>query len=214
MTVDIEVIDDVYHPMRIDMRYPAHQKQETRERIVRAASRHFRGRGGEGVAIADLMGKLNLTHGGFYKHFDSKEQLFAEAVAKSFEDVRAGFAEAVVKAQPGDELRVLIEQYLSLEHCANPDSGCPLAALASEIPRYPRALRVKIDQPSAIISKRCPDFCRERRKKNVNAIACAAFRNERSAYLGPDGGGQRDASEYFGGGQGVLYQGLLSATVS
>ena len=127
------------------MRYPAHQKQETRERIVRAASRHFRGRGGEGVAIADLMGKLNLTHGGFYKHFDSKEQLFAEAVAKSFEDVRAWFAEAVVKAQPGGELRVLIEQYLSLEHCANPDSGCPLAALASEIPRYPRAVRVKID---------------------------------------------------------------------
>ena len=128
------------------MRYPAHQKQETRERIVRAASRHFRGRGGEGVAIADLMGKLNLTHGGFYKHFDSKEQLFAEAVAKSFEDVRAGFAEAVVKAQPGGELRVLIEQYLSLEHCANPDSGCPLAALASEIPRYPRDVRVKIDR--------------------------------------------------------------------
>jgi len=144
--------------MRIDMRYPAHQKQETRERIVRAASRHFRGRGGEGVAIADLMGKLNLTHGGFYKHFDSKEQLFAEAVAKSFEDVRAGFAEAVVKAQPGGELRVLIEQYLSLEHCANPDSGCPLAALASEIPRYPRAVRVKIDRAMRDHLKKVSEF--------------------------------------------------------
>jgi len=144
--------------MRIDMRYPAHQKQETRERIVRAASRHFRGRGGEGVAIADLMGKLNLTHGGFYKHFDSKEQLFAEAVAKSFEDVRAWFAEAVVKAQPGGELRVLIEQYLSLEHCANPDSGCPLAALASEIPRYPRAVRVKIDRAMRDHLKKVSEF--------------------------------------------------------
>jgi len=140
------------------MRYPAHQKQETRERIVRAASRHFRGRGGDGVAIADLMGKLNLTHGGFYKHFDSKEQLFAEAVAKSFEDVRAGFAEAVVKAQPGGELRVLIEQYLSLEHCANPDSGCPLAALASEIPRYPRAVRVKIDRAMRDHLKKVSEF--------------------------------------------------------
>ena len=140
------------------MRYPAHQKQETRERIVRAASRHFRGRGGEGVAIADLMGKLNLTHGGFYKHFDSKEQLFAEAVAKSFEDVRAGFAEAVVKAQPGGELRVLIEQYLSLVHCANPDSGCPLAALASEIPRYPRAVRVKIDRAMRDHLKKVSEF--------------------------------------------------------
>jgi len=104
------------------------------------------------------MGKLNLTHGGFYKHFDSKEQLFAEAVAKSFEDVRAGFAEAVVKAQPGGELRVLIEQYLSLEHCANPDSGCPLAALASEIPRYPRAVRVKIDRAMRDHLKKVSEF--------------------------------------------------------
>jgi len=144
--------------MRIDMRYPAHQKQETRERIVRAASRHFRGRGGEGVAIADLMGKLNLTHGGFYKHFDSKEQLFAEAVAKSFEDVRAKFRDAVEKAPPGGELRVLIEEYLSLEHCANPDSGCPLAALASEIPRYPRAVRVKIDRAMRDHLKKVSEF--------------------------------------------------------
>ena len=54
------------------MRYSVEQKQETREHIVRAASQQFRGRGWEGVAIADLMGKLNLTHGGFYRHFESK----------------------------------------------------------------------------------------------------------------------------------------------
>ena len=128
------------------MRYSAEHKQETRERIVRTASRHFRGRGGEGVAIADLMRKLNLTHGGFYRHFESKEQLFAEAVAKSFEDVRAKFTDAVEKGLPGGELKVIIEHYLSLEHCAHPDSGCPIAALASEIARYPRAVRTKIDR--------------------------------------------------------------------
>jgi len=128
------------------MRYPSEHKQETRERIVRTASRHFRGRGGEGVAIADLMRKLHLTHGGFYRHFESKEQLFAEAVAKSFEDVRAKFTDAVEKGLPGGELKVIIEHYLSLEHCAHPDSGCPIAALASEIARYPRAVRTKIDR--------------------------------------------------------------------
>jgi len=128
------------------MRYSAEHKQETRERIVRTASRHFRGRGGEGVAIADLMRKLNLTHGGFYRHFESKEQLFAEAVAKSFEDVRARFTDAVEKGSPGGELKVVIEHYLSPEHCAHPESGCPIAALASEIARYPRAVRSKIDR--------------------------------------------------------------------
>ncbi len=126
------------------MRYSAQQKQETRERIVRAASRQFRGRGWDGVAIADLMSKLNLTHGGFYRHFDSKEQLFAEAVLSGIEDIRAKFAEAVEKAPPGDKLKVFIEQYLSLDHCANAESGCPIAALASEIARYPRDLRARI----------------------------------------------------------------------
>src|SRR5262245_21408421 len=152
------MIDDVYHPIEVDMRYSAEHKQETRERIVRAASRHFRGRGGEGVAIADLMRKLDLTHGGGYRHFDSKEQLFAEAIAKGFEDIRAKFTEAVEKAPPGGKLKVLIEQYLSLDHCANPDSGCPIAALASEIARYPRAVRVKIDRAMRDHLKRMSGF--------------------------------------------------------
>jgi TetR/AcrR family transcriptional regulator, transcriptional repressor for nem operon len=140
------------------MRYSVQQKQETRERIVRAASKHFRGRGWDGVAIADLMGNLNLTHGGFYRHFDSKEQLFAEAVAKGFEEVTAKIKDAVEKAPPGGELKVIIEQYLSLEHYANPDQGCPVAALASEIARYPRAVRVKIDRAMRDHLKRMSGF--------------------------------------------------------
>src|SRR5882724_5580071 len=83
------------------MRYTPQHKQETRERIVRAASRHFRRRGGKGVAIADLMSNLDLTHGGFYRHFDNKEQLMVEAVAKGFEDVRANFLAAVEGSAAG-----------------------------------------------------------------------------------------------------------------
>src|SRR5215467_6100209 len=98
------------------MRYSAEHKQATRERIVRTASRHFRRQGGRGVAIADLMSKLKLTHGGFYKHFDSKEQLLAEAVAKGFEETEAQFTERIRNARPGSELKTLIESYLSLEH--------------------------------------------------------------------------------------------------
>jgi TetR/AcrR family transcriptional repressor of nem operon len=128
------------------MRYSAEHKQETRERILRTASRHFRRRGGKGVAIADLMGKLKLTHGGFYKHFDSKEQLLAEAVAKAFEETEGRFSERISKAKPGTELRTLIESYLSLEHCADTGGGCPMAALATELGRLPRAVRAQIDQ--------------------------------------------------------------------
>ena len=128
------------------MRYTRQHKEETHERIVRAASRHFRRRGGKGVAIADLMNKLDLTHGGFYRHFGSKEQLLAEAIAKGFEEVAAKLTDAAQKAPPGCDLKTVIETYLSLEHCANPADGCPIAALSSEIARYPRTLRVKIER--------------------------------------------------------------------
>jgi len=150
-----------------EMRYSAKHKQETRERIVRTASRHFRQRGEEGVGIADLMSKLKLTHGGFYKHFDSKEELLAEAIAKAFEDVEERFADMVSRAKPGTELKTLIENYLSLEHCANPGEGCPMAALASEIGRLPPRVRAQIDQ--AI----------KRRGKRVSGLMPGATQQER-----------------------------------
>lgn len=89
------------------MRYSTEHKQETRKRIVRTAARHFRRRGGHGVGIADLMSKLKLTHGGFYKHFDSKEELLAEAIAKAFDETETRFSETVSKAKPGTELKTL-----------------------------------------------------------------------------------------------------------
>jgi TetR/AcrR family transcriptional regulator, transcriptional repressor for nem operon len=140
------------------MRYSAEHKQETRQRIVRAAARQFRRRGGKGLAIADLMRELHLTHGGFYKHFDSKQQLLAEAITKGFEEIQAAFVDALNKAKPGTELRMIIEHYLSLEHCSNAGAGCPMAALASEIPRYPRPVRVEIDRAMRQRVKRIARF--------------------------------------------------------
>ena len=69
------------------MRYSAEHKQETRERIVKAASRRFRSRGSQGAVIGDLMKDLRLTHGGFYRHFDSKEDLFIEAFQHGVDDI-------------------------------------------------------------------------------------------------------------------------------
>lgn len=152
------------------MRYSAEHKQETRERIVKAASRQFRRRGRAGVAIADLMRKLNLTHGGFYRHFGSKEQLFVEAIEKGFEDVRADLKRTTQKT-PGSELNAVIEGYLSLEHCSNPAEGCPMAALASEIARQPRAVRLKLDQITSDhinqIAKLLPGATQSQRRRNT-----------------------------------------------
>src|SRR4029453_10222509 len=74
-------------PWISSMRYSPEHKRQTRERIVRAAARRFRTRGNEGAGIGDLMRDLRLTHGGFYRHFESKEDLFAEAFEQSLKGV-------------------------------------------------------------------------------------------------------------------------------
>jgi TetR/AcrR family transcriptional regulator, transcriptional repressor for nem operon len=128
------------------MRYPADHKQQTRERIVRAAARRFRSRGTEGAGIGDLMRDLRLTHGGFYRHFDSKERLFAEAFEHSLKEIGDRVILAIESAAPGDKLKALIDGYLDIRHCDDVAGGCPVAALASEVARRPRGTRGPFQQ--------------------------------------------------------------------
>ena len=123
------------------MRYPADHKQHTRERIVRAASRRFRSRGTEGAAIAGLMRDLRLTHGGFYRHFGSKEGLVVEAFEAALKEWGDRAVAAIEKAPAGGEMQALIEAYLDPSHCEDIAGGCPVAALASEIARRPKGTR-------------------------------------------------------------------------
>ena len=126
------------------MRYTAEHKQQTRERIVRAASRRFRSRGSEGAVIGDLMRDLRLTHGGFYRHFKAKEDLFAEAFEHSLTEIGDRVTLASEQAPKGSELQALINAYLDIDHCDNVAAGCPMAALASELARRPRAARAPL----------------------------------------------------------------------
>ena len=123
------------------MRYPTDHKQQTRERILRAASRRFRSRGTEGAAIADLMRDLRLTHGGFYRHFGSKEGLVVEAFEAALKEWGDRAVAAIEKAPAGAEMQALIDAYLDPRHCEDIAGGCPVAALASEIARRPKGSR-------------------------------------------------------------------------
>jgi AcrR family transcriptional regulator len=123
------------------MRYSQEHKLETRRRILSEASRRFRRQGAEGFSIVDLMHDLKLTHG-----FNSKEQLFAEAFGSAMQEAHAKLTTGTDAKTPAAQLRVIIERYLSPQHWENPAEGCPLAALASEIPRQPRTVRAAFDQ--------------------------------------------------------------------
>ena len=128
------------------MRYPTEHKQQTRQRIVRAAARRFRSRGSEGATIGTLMRDLRLTHGGFYRHFDSKENLFVEAFGESLEELHRKILSELEHVPSGGELKALINGYLNIEHSDDVAGGCPIAALATEIARRPATTRAALLQ--------------------------------------------------------------------
>jgi len=126
------------------MRYSAEHKQQTRERIVRAAARRFRSRGSQGAGIGALMRDLRLTHGGFYRHFHSKEDLFIEAFEEGTTEIARKIDSAIEQAPSGGELKAFIDAYLDIEHCDNAGEGCPVAALATELARRPPRSRARL----------------------------------------------------------------------
>lgn len=124
------------------MRYPPHHKQAVRARIVRAASRSLRSHGLTGVGIPALMKRARLTHGGFYAHFESRDELVAEAVAFAAGQT----AQAVFT--PGLALKDVLARYLSLEHVQRPADGCVLAALGAESTHEAPAVRRAFQEAS------------------------------------------------------------------
>jgi TetR/AcrR family transcriptional regulator, transcriptional repressor for nem operon len=123
------------------MRYSRQHKDETHKRLLKKAAEEFRRNGVQGTGIAPLMGKLGLTHGGFYAHFDSKNELIAQATGPMFEDDLAGRMFAAAEAAPkGKAVRAIVNHYLSPQHRDSPE-GCPLAGLAGEMARQPKPVR-------------------------------------------------------------------------
>jgi TetR/AcrR family transcriptional regulator, transcriptional repressor for nem operon len=110
------------------------EADRTRREAVDAASRLFRERGLDAVSVADVMAEIGMTAGGFYRHFDSKDALAAEACA-------AAFAGSALAVQPARSARALLGRYLGKEHRDHPAAGCPIPALVSEIPRQPPEVR-------------------------------------------------------------------------
>src|SRR2546427_11867331 len=123
------------------MRYSRRHKEETHNRLLKKAAEEFRRNGVQGTGIAPLMGRLGLTHGGFYPPFDSKNELIAEATGPMFEDALSrGMLAAAEAAPKGKAVRAIVTHYLSPEH-RDSCEGCALAGLAGEMARQPEPVR-------------------------------------------------------------------------
>ena len=127
------------------MRYSPEHKAESREKILSMAARSFREHGGDSSGIGTVMKQAGLTKGGFYRHFESKDDLFVEAVARAFEELGTNMLKVAESAPEGQALRAIIERYLSSRHANSPGMGCVLAALGSEFARKPMSVRKRIE---------------------------------------------------------------------
>src|ERR1700758_4515294 len=117
------------------MRKSRQEAAKTRERIIASAAAEFREHGIAATGLADFMKAAGLTHGGFYRHFRSKDHLVAEAFAAAAASMTTRVAASAAHGRKGHGLGAAVADYLSTEHRDNPRDGCPLAALGSEMAR-------------------------------------------------------------------------------
>lgn len=121
------------------------RKQETKERVLRAASAALRAHGPDGVGIATIMRQAGLTHGGFYAHFQNKEDLVAQAITHAFLHMARRFPRLTGGQAGPTALGRYVDAYLSPEHRNAPATSCPLTALGADIARQPPPVRAAFE---------------------------------------------------------------------
>jgi len=105
----------------------------TRQRIVEIASKTFKTNGIHATGVSEIMAAAGLTHGGFYRHFESKEQLVAEAFGTSMDTLIKAVEK--VAGDGGDAVRKYLEEFLSPHYRDDVSNSCPLVAMGSELAR-------------------------------------------------------------------------------
>jgi TetR/AcrR family transcriptional repressor of nem operon len=120
------------------------QKAENHERIVDVAARQIRQSGTEAPSVAEIMAAAGLTHGGFYKHFESRDDLIAEATDRALTD--SSEAAAAITEGAADPLAAFVEWYVSADHRDNPAEGCAVVALGGDAPRADDRIRAAYRQ--------------------------------------------------------------------
>ncbi|MGO4261922.1 TetR/AcrR family transcriptional regulator [Lysobacter sp. TAB13] len=136
------------------MRYDSEHKLKTRERVLAAAAEAIRSQGPHRIGVAAVMSEAGLTHGGFYAHFASKDELVTAAIDHMFIDARGRFEKYAPSDKPAAEaLRGYIDFYLSTRHRDAMGKGCPVAALAADVPRLCQASRERFSQGVTALSE-------------------------------------------------------------
>lgn len=123
------------------MRYGSEHKAETRQRVLREAAKAIREQGVDRIGVSQIMARAGLTHGGFYAHFTSKEDLISETLGYMFDDQHAAFLAHLDEPDVHQALIRFVEGYVSMAHRNSTERGCPIPSLAGQIPQLSDAAR-------------------------------------------------------------------------
>ena len=157
------------------MRYDSEHKQRTHEKVVRQAAAVIREHGPDGIGVAGLMAKAGLTHGGFYAHFRSKDELIAEAIAHMFDDRYEVFRKCMEGVEPARGLAAYIDGYLTVRHRDAPHRGCPLPSLSGDLARMPAAARKRFEAGTRRITDAIADVLRAMKRPDPEALAASVL---------------------------------------
>lgn len=162
---------------KTNKRPAASRKEATHERIVEVAARVIRRSGYGGTGVADIMKEAGLTHGGFYAHFESRDALLAEAGDRAGAEGVAVAARLAAAAPPGQALQAIMQAYLSPQHIESIETGCPVSALCSEMPRQVpevrRAATIHIKEMIDLIARQLPDWGQPQAHERAMMLLCA-----------------------------------------
>jgi TetR/AcrR family transcriptional repressor of nem operon len=122
------------------MRVSREKAAEHRERIIEAASALFRAKGFDGIGVADIMKAADLTHGGFYGHFSSKDDLVTQSNKRTMTRAAENWSK-ITASDPKEPFRALLHHYLSSRHRDDPGRGCGFAALGNDVARSSKVVR-------------------------------------------------------------------------
>lgn len=157
------------------MRYDSEHKERTRRKVLTEAAAAIRELGPDRIGVAGLMAKAGLTHGGFYAHFRSKDDLIAQAIGQMFEDSHGNFVRWTQDRPPAEGLARFIGNYVSARHRDTPDRGCPIPSLSGDLARMPPEARARFTEGVDRLTGALAGLLEQMGKPDAKALAASVL---------------------------------------